>query len=1107
MLTVIYGVSSSGKTSFILDKIKNDGESGVKSVLIVPEQYSHDAERHLCMACGNGVSMYAEVISFSRLCNRILSVRKTLGKPLDPGGRLLIMSRALGLALPELKIFKTIRNKPAFADELLNIYGEMRSACVRPEELAAAAGKLSGSFSDKLQDLGIVLAAYEAHIPDGMYDPSDALDALRREVAESDIGLNEKIYIDGFTDFTMQERTIIQELVRKSADVTVCLTCGDLEDPSSPFVLPVETAQQLIRFAAASREQVHIIEKKAATGKKREELVFLGENLFSYGTVKFDGVCESIELYKADSAEEECELACARILELVREKGYRWRDFAVAARGWEEWETMAENVFADYGIPLQMASKSDILEKPVIAVMFSAVDIILSDWDYKSVFKYLKTGMTGIPAEDIDVLENYVIKWNIRGRSMWTREEWTFNPDGYAQSMTDGQRDVLDRVNKIRRCVVNELCAFDDDFKAQDTGKGKIKALYKFLEAIDLPSRIEERAAALRAAGDMQLCDEYLQLWEILIGALEQYADIMAEEKTDGEKFAALLRLMISKYTVGTIPVSIDRVSAGDMTRMRRRDIKVLILMGMTEDAVPQITKGSYILSDDERETLADMGFAVGDTAQNRISREMNMVYTSLTLPSERIIMSWNTAEGHGKASFAVTTAEKMFDLQPVRCDDSVKISAPLPCFEFALGGAEDSVMKKTAEEYFKLSADWRQKFENAKKAAAVPRGRLSPGAAERLYNKKLSVTASRVDKYYACRFSYFMQYGLRAKQRTTAGFDAPEAGTFMHYLLENVAGEAERLGGFGQIDREQCRRLTRKYAAEYVNSTLNGFKDKNNRFKYLFNRLASDAETVVLDMADELANSDFKPVDFELTFAPDGELPPAVVSDGETEISVTGIVDRADAWIHNDKLYLRVVDYKTGKKSFSLSDIWYGMGMQMLIYLFALQQTGYSRYGREIVPAGVMYAPARDIIMEMPRGSTAEEIESERMGKLRRSGLFLNDPELIEAMEHGKAPKYLPVKFKKDGSISSDSIAELEKLGKLSKHIDKMLLQMGKELRQGRIEAQPYYRGEMDNACCWCDYFEACHFEDGSGSDKIRYLRRLKTAEAWEKIAGEGEN
>jgi ATP-dependent helicase/nuclease subunit B len=327
-----------------------------------------------------------------------------------------------------------------------------------------------------------------------------------------------------------------------------------------------------------------------------------------------------------------------------------------------------------------------------------------------------------------------------------------------------------------------------------------------------------------------------------------------------------------------------------------------------------------------------------------------------------------------------------------------------------------------------------------------------------------------------------------------------------MHYILENVTRDIKENGGFHSVSEERCRELTDHYVSIYVKEVLRQFKDKTSRFIYLFNRLVTDASFVVLDMVRELKNSDFAPLDFELEFSDSGDIPPHRLVDDASVLKVKGFVDRIDGWEQDGKLYLRVVDYKTGKKTFRLSDVWYGMNMQMLIYLFALNKNGTDRYHKEIVPAAVLYAPARDEIIPASRSAGQEEVDDLRLKKLRRSGLILSEDSVVEAMEKGGNKKYLPVRISKDGGLAGDSLAGLEQLGKLSAHIDKMLLQIAGGVRKGSIEAEPYFKNQNDNACLFCDYRAACRFSEKDG-DRRRYLKKLNTDEAWQLIAEEAES
>ena len=323
--------------------------------------------------------------------------------------------------------------------------------------------------------------------------------------------------------------------------------------------------------------------------------------------------------------------------------------------------------------------------------------------------------------------------------------------------------------------------------------------------------------------------------------------------------------------------------------------------------------------------------------------------------------------------------------------------------------------------------------------------------------------------------------------------------GTFLHYVLEHVARDLSAAGGFADADEKTVNALCDTYVNEYIRDTLNDFREKSPRFVYHFRRLIKNVRAVVGDMVAELAKSDFVPLDYELNFADSSVFPPVRLGEGDDTLVLTGVADRVDGWVHDGRLYLRVVDYKTGRKSFSLSDVWYGLGLQMLLYLFALERSGGQHYGREIVPAGVLYVPARDVLVSAGAPMSAGEILAEKAKARRRSGLLLDDAEILRAMERGETPQYLPVKCK-DGVYSGDALASAEGFGQLARHIDELLRDMARELRAGSVAADPWYRSETESACVNCDYAAACHFNEED--DSIRYVTRLRPQQVWELMA-----
>lgn len=1098
MLKIVMGRAGSGKTARVYDEIRKlTKEKTIGTLLIVPEQFSHEAERELCRVCGNSVSLYAEVLSFTRLYNRVLpELGGMADKALDKGGRVLLMDLALRTATPQLKVYGLGKRAPEFLGRLLETKDEFKTAGAGYDALISASEKENGALADKLRDLAVIFDTYDSLIPEGMFDPYDRLDRLSEGMSKSNIGRG-AVFIDGFTDFTAQEMSVVEKLLEKCVDMTVCMTCDDLTGIETQFETARQTIARLYNIANRHSKQVELINIEMPGGEKREALDFIEKYLFSDERPGFSGSVEGVRLFAADTNAWECEIAAATALSLVRDTGCRWRDITVAASDWSSYSSVAPAIFEKYGVPVYTYDKEDIMQKPVLAFITSALDIISGGWEYYDVFRYLKTGMTGMDIENRDLLENYVYRWNIRGEMMWSREEdWSASPRGFEEYDSESDAEALETVNRLRKEVAAPLYRLSRALRHSRSAFEMTSALYDFTEDVGLFERIDERRNALTASGDLQSAAEYAQLWQVLVTALEQCADVLGGVGMDVGEFTALFKLLLSQYEVGTIPISVDTVGIGDMTRMRRRQIKHMIVMGASDDKMPAFAPPDGVLSDVERDRLSDIGIELSNSSHLRLSRQMNAVYTSLTLPSETLTVTFSDNGGESRPSFVFTGIENLLNIKSRRVGAEIKKEAILPCFELAASG------DGTAAAYFENDPEWAGRLELVRKAAKIFRGRLSAAASGKLYSKNINVTASRVDKYYNCKFAYFMQYGLRAKPREKARFEAPEAGTFVHYILENATREILGKGGFSQIGEEEIERIVRSFAEQFVEHSLDGFKDKTKRFIYLFNRLVDDAVGITKAMAEELKNSDFTPIEFELDFSKGGDMPPAEVSDENGFVTVSGKVDRVDGWVKDGKLYLKVVDYKTGIKKFSLSDVLYGIGLQMLIYLFVLQREGRIRYDKEIVPAGVLYMPAREFFLSLPRSSSSEAIERERAKGLRRHGLVLSDEDVIEALEHGKTPKYIPVRFGKNGLPGGDSIADIEQFGALSRHIDRLLLEMGGNLRKGEISADPYYKDTTDNACVYCDYFDACRFGEDK-SDKRKYATKLKPSEAWKEIYG----
>jgi len=1107
MLEFLIGRAGAGKTGALIRRIKENMERGERgSILLVPEQYSHEAERELCRACGDRLSLYAEVLSFSGLARSLEARRGGAAEPwLDQGGRMLCMALALQGVGARLKVYGAAQRRAEMQAMLLKAVDELKTARLGSEELLEAAAACPDALGDKLRDLALVLEAYEGVVSNGRADPADRLTRLAEAIDGGGLDRNTKVYVDGFIDFTRQEQEVLCAMLRQGLRLTVCLTVDDLHGESEIFELSRRAARSL---AAAAEElgQKPAVTRMEAPDAGDNALRFFAEHLFDYTDARRQGP-SPVRLIRAQSMSAECEEAAALCLALVRDGGSRWRDIAIVARGFEDYRGTLESVFRHYGVPLFTASRSDLMAKPLPALISCAYEIIQGGWALDDVVSYLRTGLAGLDSAECDELESYLFKWQLHGSAWQRRRDWRQHPDGYGGEYTPAVEEKLARINALRRRAAGPLQAFEKAAKAAETATAQAQALAGLLGDLRLPETLSRRAEELQALGREKSAAEYRQLWELVIGALEQCDSILGESAMDYEHFGRLFTLMLSKYDIGTIPVSLDRVTAGDFDRNRRRNIKHLIVLGASENRLPMAEDGGGIFSQDERQRLLELDIELGPGGDSELWREFALIYYTLTLPSESLTLLCPAAGSDGtelRPAFVFRRAQSLFDLEAESADlTDARMSAPAP----ALGLAAEAIhggggREQAAAEYVARQDPVRAEALQA--AAELTRGRLSPEGVARLYGKKLRLSASRVEKLASCRFAFFCQYGLKAKPHAPAGFEPPEVGTFLHYVLENVARDAGKRGGFQAVTDAELEALTDQYVEQYVHEKLNDFQEKSSRFVYLFRRLRENVRRVVKDMADELRLSDFTPLDFELNFAEARDIPPIELGEGSDTLTLSGIADRVDGWLHEGKLYLRVVDYKTGRKEFSLSEVLDGMNLQMLLYLFTLSDGGRAHYGHEIVPAGVMYIPARSPMLSSDGRMDEDAILTERGKELRRSGLLLDDEAVKEAWEHGNEKRYIPIKFRWN-KPTADSLASLERLGLLNRHIRRQLRDMARQLRAGSIAADPYYRSQTDNACLHCDYFDACQFREGRGGERSRFMPKYSPEEVWA-LMEEGE-
>ncbi len=1101
MLNILIGRAKSGKSERILRRIAETGDAS-RQILLVPEHASHQAEVDLCRVCGDTASRHAEVLSFRRLAARVLAVTGGAADvSLDAGGKLLTLQRSLTELSPVLKVYRRPSQRAAFLEQLMGALDELTSYAVSPEVLTAQVEDIPGGMGDKLRDLALIYADVSARLCRPGMDARDRMSKLADRLEESGYVDGKDVYLDGFSYFNGLERKVLSVLLRRAASVTVTLL-GERGNRSEIFEASVRTCELLRRLAVEAGQKCEL----GFVTARDETPLGLVERAFFDGDETWPEETDAVRVREADGLFSEVEQTAADIVRLVKTGKCRFRDITVAARNMKDYGSIIENVFERYGVPVYLSRRSDILEKPVLSLLTGALDAVTGGFEYEDVFRCLKTGLAGLSMAECDALENYVLTWEIHG-SLWTRDaDWTANPGGYGAPWTDARTAELAELNGLRRRVREPLKLLADGLKAAQTAKEQVNALYSYMETLGLQSALEEQMRALGAQDRLQEAEETGQLWGILCGVLDQFVEILGGEPMDAETFSRLFRLLLTQYSVGTIPPALDQVSASEITRNDRHTAKYLFLLGANDHVLPAVAQGGGVLNEDDREELAIRGVRLAPSGGEQFNVELQNLYAALAQPTVGLTVSYPVSDAGGgqlRPAFVVERLLKLFSknrLMRESTDKEYRLTAIAPALEEAGQDPDGPVWR-----WFAGRPEQQPLLAAMERAAAMGRGRLSAPAVRALYGDRLSMSASRLERLRQCHFAYFMQYGLKARRRETAALDAPQIGTFLHDILEHVAAETVKGKSFKGISVKELHELTDRFMKEYEQRQLPNFQDRPARFRYLFSRLRATACAVVEETARELAQSDFVPVEFELSFGDGGKIPAITVLGPEGELSVNGKVDRVDGWIRDEKLYLRVVDYKTGKKSFDLAEVRMGLDIQMLLYLFTLEQQGGAYFGREVVPAGVLYLPARDDILAEERNITPEKLAQERTKALRRSGLVLDQPEVLQAMEHDALtePKFLPLRVNREGGLVG-SLASAEQLGRLGRYVERLLEDIAGEVRGGVIDADPCCHDESDSVCQFCDWAAACHFEDGRGGDRLRYIRKVTAAEFWQELGEE---
>ena len=1077
MLTLLLGTDWTVNRDTVLKMLANDvAEQKPGRIFMVPEYISHDTERRLCAAAGDTASRFVEVLTFTRLAKRV-SDAAGFGAPecLDNGGRVVAMASATRQLHSKLKAYAAVETRPEFLVGLLDAADEFKRCCISPEDLLAASRRSEGSFAQKLEELALILEAYDSLCARGKRDPRDQMTWLLEQIEDSDFAARHVFYIDGFPDFTRQHTAILNHLICESPHVVVSLTCDKLDTDEPAFEKAAATAGELLRLAQQAGIPMQIIESEQSTRPVCQILPTLFQG-------KINETSAMLKVFHMDSIHTECHAAAERIVSLIQ-NGCRYRDINVVCTDMAAYANTLNMIFSRYRIPVYQSGTEDILDKTVISTVLSAIDAAVGDFEQADVIRYLRSALSPLDVSTCDRLENYAFTWGISGNRWAT--EWENHPNGLGLDWSDKDRAYLADLNFARNVAVAPLFRLGKGMKESKSLGQMVSVLYAFLDEIRLDTRLEDMAKQLEHSGDLRSAQILGQLWEILLSALEQLDAILGDTYWDSQTFTRLFKLLLSQYDVGTIPAVLDAVTVGPVNSMHCQRAKHIMILGANEGCFPAYTGSAGILSDQERVALRQMGVPLTGGAMDGILAEFSEIYSVFCGAEESVSVSCSGSQPSYLYRRLCSIAGGEITVEPIdiAAVDPDEVGAYLARHD-AADAAESMGIR---EEYNRL-----------KELNKHTLGSVDPQTIKDLYGTNLKLSASQVDKLADCRLAYFLRYGLRLQERKPATVDPAEFGTYVHAVLEDTGRRIMDLGGFHKVSLEDTLKIANEYSQSYIASRFSQIDSQ--RISYLFRRNAQELEMVVTELWQELQESDFEPIEFELAFGIEGAMDAITVCGQSMSAQLRGFVDRVDAWKQDEQVYYRVVDYKTGKKDFDYCDVFNGLGLQMLLYLFALEDNGGKLLGKNPVAAGVQYFPARAPVVATDGRPDDIEAAVAREKLWKRKGLLLADDAVLAAMESSENPKRLSYSRKKDGSISGD-LADRQQMKLLKGYVFALLGKMVDDIASGCVEPNPYTRGGRHNACAFCPYGAICHEATVEGR---RDYAAMSPQKFWEEIEKE---
>ncbi len=1059
-MTLILGRVGCGKTAYMAREIAEyiDKEQE-KITLLVPDQYTVASEQYFLSRLQEKRFRFLNVTSLKSLARTSFAAYGITFDFLGDGGKTVLLKKALDAVSPQLRYYPENYRNPRFLALLAGTFQELKAANISAEDFMKTA---LVQKNDKLYDLAMIRQVYEESLSAGHADPEDNLARLKELLEKTGDFENQRVYVANFRTFYNRERSILLQMVKNGAHVTVALPT-DTTDPekAGPTADSAEEARKLDAYCARMGEECRIDNRQDKARFETPELEQLERELIFPGTsTPSSEEPKFIHLYCGLDRFDEAEYAASVIARKVREEGYQYKDFTVIVRSLEDYGGVLDPIFDQYGIPLFYHRKTPLRQRNPIPMIVSLFDLATEGYSRESVLAFVKSGFVTSP-EKIAAFEQYVNVWSISYNRFLT--PFTRPIGGYTDREREEEVALRQLAEEVRSLVIGRLETFQKHTK-NATVREISTALYRLLEAFRVPETLQANAEKYRKHGEGELAARQKKVYEQLMLALDEMVLTAGEDTLSLKEYRDLFFAVIDTHDIAILPTSLDTVIAGSPETLPMISPRCVFVLGLNEGVFPKNVDDNRLLTDQDRQQLSS--FEIGETTDDKISHEMFYLYLALTAPREELHLSYAAVlEGKAEPSEAISRVKQIFPgltLRQFRPSDPESLSQRIQR-ERAAFALHTQTPVRELEDYFKASPEYGKLLQRREKTAS-----LTKETAGKLYPKNISVSASRANTYHQCQYRYFLTYGLNIREWNRAELDRRQQGNVVHEALEKIlplgldctdAVLKARVDAFGE------EKLKEFYGDETPPA------DIQNYFRALMEKIFR----LLTLLRKEKDASLFRPYAYEkpVSFVEDG-VPPVKIPLDTGSLALTGVVDRVDLYEEGGKKYLRVIDYKTGKKEFSFDRVKNGIDIQMLMYLYALQEKLFP--GELCIPAGVQYVGANPPTVSASRKDKADKVEAKWEDETVRSGVYLDREEILQAMDNTAAKRFLRLKKKTSHCI------EEERFRQLFSEISDLLREMGNALHRGETAKNPV-KIDSYESCEYCPLLSVCRrppFRDG---------------------------